>query len=347
MIGVRMRFIIFSVLMFSQISAFAFDWTWGFGGAASQAHGEKERFDQIGSWIHDSVEAENDFMNYYLFVPDHLPATPMPVVVALHGCFQNPESFARDSGLNALAASQGFLVIYPEQNVMANPMMCWNWYRRDNQERGSGQLGMIVAALGKVGKSEKVDSRRIYAVGLSAGAALVSDLVGCYSDVFSGAVIHSGLEFRAARDEMTAPSVLMIPPTDDLASKAREAIACTGPGAKPVSVLVVQGTADPLVGAKSASRVFHFFVEMNKILAASSARETLAPPARQRKAKTDAGVSYRVESVETPQNIFVVQVMVEGMGHAWSGGTRPGLFSEPRGPQVTQMMWNLFLRTNR
>lgn len=348
MIGVFMRLLILSTLLLVQVSVFAFDWTFGMGGAVTQAHGEKDRFDQIGSWIHDSVSDETDFMNYYLFVPDRLPNQPVPVIIALHGCFQSPESFARDSGLNALAAKQGFLVIYPEQSVMDNPMMCWNWYRKDNQERGSGQLGLIVSTLGKMGKYARVDAKRIYAVGLSAGAALVSDLVGCYSDLFTGAVIHSGLEFRAARDEMTAPSVLMIPPTEDLSSKAREAIACTGPGARPVSVLVVQGTADPLVDSKSAVRISQFFVEMNRLLVPRlSSGEQLGIQIGKRTTKTWGSMTYKVESVEVPKNVFVVQVLVDGMGHAWSGATRPGMFAEPRGPQVTEMMWSLFSRTSR
>jgi poly(hydroxyalkanoate) depolymerase family esterase len=344
-----MRQVLFVILFFTQISALAFDWSWGLNSAVTPASGEKDRFEDIGNWIHESVSDSTDFMNYYVFVPDHLPSGPVPVIVALHGCFQAPESFARDSGLNAMAAAKGFLVVYPEQSVMSNPMMCWNWYRKDNQTRGSGQLGLIVASLNQMSRYAHVDSSKIYAVGLSAGAALVSDLVGCYSDVFAGAVIHSGLEFRAAQDELTAPSVLMVPPTEELGKKAKDAIACTGAGARPVSVLVVQGTADPLVDYKSATRVTHFFVEMNHLLTSPAAgfdsRRSLF--SRSRLAKTPAGISYRVESVEVPKDVFVVQVLVEGMGHAWSGGVRAGMFSEPRGPNVLDMMWNLFSREHR
>ena len=34
--------------------------------------------------------------------------------------------------------------------------------------------------------------------------------------------------------------------------------------------------------------------------------------------------------------------LVDGLGHAWSGGHKDGSFSDPRGPRATTLMWAFF-----
>jgi poly(3-hydroxybutyrate) depolymerase len=59
------------------------------------------------------------------------------VVLALHGCQQTAEqigdTFARKSGLNAYADTNGFVVLYPQARpdegpVIYNPKGCWDWW---------------------------------------------------------------------------------------------------------------------------------------------------------------------------------------------------------------------------
>src|SRR5207244_4269737 len=65
---------------------------------------------------------------YRLYVPPRPPTESLPLVVALHGCWQTPEDFAQGTRLNEAAERRGFLALYPAQRQGHNPSRCWNWF---------------------------------------------------------------------------------------------------------------------------------------------------------------------------------------------------------------------------
>ncbi|MEQ6917948.1 poly(3-hydroxybutyrate) depolymerase [Halomonas aquatica] len=69
----------------------------------------------------------------YLFVPEGCEAGGCDLSVALHGCAMNVEqigeAFLRHSGLNAWAASNRRVVLYPQtETSLPNPQGCWDWW---------------------------------------------------------------------------------------------------------------------------------------------------------------------------------------------------------------------------
>ena len=52
---------------------------------------------------------------YKLYVPPAPTDRPLPLVVMLHGCTQDPDDFAAGTGMNELANEQGFCVLSPAQ----------------------------------------------------------------------------------------------------------------------------------------------------------------------------------------------------------------------------------------
>jgi hypothetical protein len=68
-------------------------------------------------------------MAYKLYVGSSVGSKPMPLVVMLHGCKQDPDDFAAGTEMNTLAHQQGCLVLYPAQSQKANPSRCWNWFK--------------------------------------------------------------------------------------------------------------------------------------------------------------------------------------------------------------------------
>ena len=87
-----------------------------------------------------------------------LPALPpagigfgerLPLMVMLHGCGQDAKSFAASTRMNVVAARERFLVLYPEQDRLANASGCWNWFDT-RSGRAHGEAALIMAAIGQV-----------------------------------------------------------------------------------------------------------------------------------------------------------------------------------------------------
>ena len=72
---------------------------------------------------------------YKLFIPSSDTGKPLPLLVMLHGCLQDPDDFALGTRMNAIAEEQGMFVLYPAQSESANQTRCWNCFNPANQHR--------------------------------------------------------------------------------------------------------------------------------------------------------------------------------------------------------------------
>ncbi len=130
------------------------------------------------------------------------PALPRhaPLVVVLHGCRQTAEEYERSAGWSHLARDRGFAVLYAEQRRANNPNVCFNWFRPSNVTRDRGEVGSIRQMIARMVALNKLDRRRIFITGLSAGGAMTAAMIAAYPELFAGAGIIAGLPFGAARD---------------------------------------------------------------------------------------------------------------------------------------------------
>jgi poly(3-hydroxybutyrate) depolymerase len=132
----------------------------------------------------------------YIYVPAHMPAQA-PLVVSLHGCTQDAETYSH-AGWIKLAEKWKFYLVFPEQTTANNIYRCWNWYEADNNHRGRGEAESIMEMIAKMKSDYSIDVRRIYVEGLSAGGWMASDLLASWPDVFAGgATIAGGPAFCA------------------------------------------------------------------------------------------------------------------------------------------------------
>ena len=119
-----------------------------------------------------------------------------PLVVLLHGCTQNGEDFAQKSGFLAQAERQNFNLLVPQQSLENNPHLCFNWYSASDYRKDSGESlslkNMIMMA------KARVDAKRVYIAGLSAGGAMTSIMLLNYPELFSGGAVIAGLPFPCA-----------------------------------------------------------------------------------------------------------------------------------------------------
>lgn len=260
---------------------------------------------------------------YKLYIPASasLGDEPMPLLVMLHGCSQTPEDFARGTRMNALAEEHRLLVAYPAQPRSANLSRCWNWYRRTDQGRGAGEPALIAGLTRKILAEHPADPARVYIAGLSAGASAALIVAAAYPDLFAAVGVHSGLPVGAAHDAATG--VL--------------AMQHGAPGLRPtvaMPTIIFHGDSDPVVNPRNGRYIV---------------ARALAPlPPLRATVKTGAvpgGRSY----VRTVHRVgrgrpLAEHWLVLGSGHAWSGGSPAGSFTDPAGPDASREMIRFFLR---
>ena len=142
-----------------------------------------------------------------VYVPPRL-ARNSPLVVLLHGCLQTPESFDAGSGFSALAGRRRFALLCPQQSRSNNANLCFNWFRPSAVARDRGELMSIKQMIDTTISDHRLDGSRVYIAGLSAGGAMACALAATYPDMFDGVAIFAGLPFGAARDAVSALSLM-------------------------------------------------------------------------------------------------------------------------------------------
>ena len=168
------------------------------GPAAAEGAGDSENFRAR------RFQSAAGSVAYKLYMPADHAGRELALVLMLHGCTQNPDDFARGTRMNALADEFGLIVAYPLQPKSANAQGCWNWFDARHQQRGAGEPAVLAGLAQELASEFKIDRRRIFVAGLSAGGAMADILSSAYPDVFSAAGIHSGLPHGAACDVMSA-----------------------------------------------------------------------------------------------------------------------------------------------
>ena len=124
-------------------------------------------------------------------------------MVMLHGCGQDANSFAASTRMNRIAMRERFLVLYPEQDRLANAQGCWNWFDTASG-RAYGEAALIMKAIDQVCLLYPVDRARVAMAGLSAGASMAALLVTRHPERFKAVVMHSGIPPGTAHSTLSA-----------------------------------------------------------------------------------------------------------------------------------------------
>jgi poly(hydroxyalkanoate) depolymerase family esterase len=261
---------------------------------------------------------------YKLFVPPGAGDTPLPLVVMLHGCQQDPDDFAAGTAMNELASRQGFYVLYPAQSRHVNPQGCWNWFKHSNQQRGRGEPEMIADMTRAVMAHRAIDARRVYVAGLSAGGAMAAILGATYPDLYAAVGVHSGLAASAASDLPAALAAM------------RGGAASGSDAMQGVPTIVFHGDADATVHPSNGGSVI--------------ASSTGAASVVQTHAVAGGGRRPATRHVHTDRytgRVLAEHWIVHGSPHAWSGGTAGGSYTDTSGPDASAEMIRFFLEHPR
>jgi poly(hydroxyalkanoate) depolymerase family esterase len=259
---------------------------------------------------------------YKLFIPSHYQGQPLPLLVMLHGCTQSPDDFAAGTRMNFLADEQNCFVVYPEQPRGANQSKCWNWFRTGDQQRGGGEPSLIAGITRLIMREYSIDPKRVYVAGLSAGGAAAAIMAATYGDLYAAVGVHSGLACGAASD---LPSAF-------IAMRQGGEFNAVAKLGSPVPTIVFHGDDDTTVHPDNSDRILE-----------QSANAT-SPTTEVLHGRVPNGHAYtRTITTNRSGQVISEHWNVHGAGHAWSGGSPAGSYTDPRGPDASREMLRFFL----
>jgi feruloyl esterase len=207
----------------------------------------------------------------FSYRPDSLEQDPALVVV-LHGCTQTAAGYDIGAGWSTLADRYGFALLFPEQQRSNNPNGCFNWFVPEHSRRDQGEPLSIRQMIEKSAVEYRVDRRRIFITGLSAGGAMTSIMLACYPEIFAAGAIIAGLPYGAATNVQQAFESMRQSSSrsaHEWGNLVRRASSHRGPWPR---VSVWHGDADHTVVPSNALAVLKQWTDVHGLALAPSAR---------------------------------------------------------------------------
>jgi poly(3-hydroxybutyrate) depolymerase len=200
--------------------------------------------------------------------------------------------------------------------------------------RAGGEPALLAALAQDIALKYAADPKRIYVAGLSAGAAMAVILGATYPDVFAAVGSHSGLPYRAAHDIPSAFAAMGGTPGTRAPTENASAAASAGV----IPLIAFQGDCDRTVASENAETL---------VRRAIRAADSLSPECRVSKGER-IGRAYTRTTYTTALGDPLVEFwQIHGAGHAWSGGSPSGSYTDTQGPDASAEMVRFFLQVTR
>jgi polyhydroxybutyrate depolymerase len=233
---------------------------------------------------------------------DYDKSKPTPLVIVLHGGDGNGQGMIKLTGFNAVADRENFIVVYPDGFEKH-----WNdgraVQRYSAQAQNIDDVSFISALIDHLSDQYNIDANRVYATGISNGA-FMSNRLGC----------------------QLSQKIAAIAP---VAGNMPANIAPTCAPTRPISVLIINGTDDPLVPwtggyahlgsiklgeILSVDNTVKLWVDNDKCPSSPTVAELPDKDPSDGTRVTTETYSGCADSTE------VILFKVEGGGHTWPGG---------------------------
>lgn len=268
-----------------------------------------------------TLDRDGRTRSYIVYVPASADrGKPVAIVFVFHGGTGNADSAIHMTGFNAVADQNGFVVVYPNGTgpLKTNTLLTWNGgdccgYAQQNDV---DDVGFVRAIAADLQTHLNVDSRRIYAAGMSNGAIMSHRLACQAADLFAAIGPDSGtLNFSPCQ-----PS-------------------------RPVSVIEFHGTADQYIpydgGYGSKSLVKASFASVPTTISFWTGADGCGS---QPNADSFADIQHQTWTGCGGGSSVELYTIVNG-GHAWPGGQSGGSVDPDQPTQTisaSQLMWQFF-----
>jgi poly(hydroxyalkanoate) depolymerase family esterase len=295
-----------------------------------------------GQFITGSYTNQAGTRAYKLYVPSGYRGQPLPLIVMLHGGTQSPDDFAAGTCMNQLAEEESCFVLYPAQAQSANVSKCWNWFKESDQRRDQGEPSIIAGVTRQIMSAYSVDPQRVYVAGLSAGGAMAVTMGTTYPELYAAMGIHSGLPYAAAHD-MSSAFAAMRQGNAAHAGTRRGETCRVQVGERVIPIIVFHGDRDTTVNPCNGEQV----IAQSRAVLVNGGAATQTQGDRGttvHRGQVVSGHAYtRTIYRDASGQSTAEQWLVHGAGHAWSGGSSSGSFTDPKGPNATKEMMRFFL----
>jgi poly(hydroxyalkanoate) depolymerase family esterase len=284
---------------------------------------------EFTSGTHSHAEQTRSFK---LYLPSTHAGQTLPLVVMLHGCYQTADDFAAGTGMNRRARNQGFFVLYPEQDREANPNGCWNWFMPEHQQRGHGEPALLASMTRTIAQQYGIDPKQVFIAGMSAGGAMACIMANTYPELFAAVGVHSGLPIGAASNIDEALTV-MNQGDSNPSPAADEPLPQHVPIAarQHTPTIVFHGDQDSTVHPSNGAQVV------------KAALGDTPTQMQVKQGSSSSGRHYtRQIYTDTQHRVLAEYWLVHDTGHAWSGGSLQGSYTDRHGPDASAEMLRFF-----
>lgn len=144
------------------------------------------------------------------------------MVVLLHGCAQNGELLAKQSGFKGLAKKHNFILLIPQQDKKNNVKACFNWFSELDNKKNQGESLSLYNMITTL--KNQTNAKTVYIAGVSAGGAMVSAMLVNYPELFESGAVIAGLPYPCANNLVKAISCMRNGPLQSAAELAEHVI---------------------------------------------------------------------------------------------------------------------------
>ena len=267
--------------------------------------------------------------DYRVLTPSKIRPNPT-LITLLHGCTQSGPSFLGLTNFDKYVEEKNLIILLPEQSWLRNPGKCWNWFVGKNA-LGRNEYHSIISLIKEY--SQKYQVKGSYLYGFSAGSAMGSNLIAENSELFDGALLHSGYPYNGGRIRKISDfdlyhyemsfkefwSHLASSALEDLTT-LRNKLRGFHPRLK--NIIIVSGQKDLIAANKYSKASFVQFLDQNA------------------KLTKKFHLDYSVYQGQGAWRTSLYQL--HQMGHSWSGGNDDYLFAAPELLDITQESFLLF-----
>ena len=184
-----------------------------------------------------------------------------------------------------------------------------------------GEPSLLAGITQQVMRDDAVDPQRVYVAGLAAGGAAAAVMGATYPDLYAAIGVHSGLACGAAND---LPSAFV--------AMRQGGLEHSSESGDIVPTIVFHGDQDTIVHPRNGDHVI-----------ARSVRTTNWQKKVYR-GRVPGGHAYtRTIHTDASGRPILEQWCIHGAGHAWSGGSPAGSYTDPQGPDAAREMLRFFL----